>query len=63
MTLLVMKIQPFEFDSTNCSLPFRVDPGLMVGYLPVYATREDALADYPDIEPGLLVEVRKVEGE
>ena len=52
---VVMKIQPFEIEQSpknTLRLPFPVvfDAGKMIGYLPVYDTSEDALADYPDTE-------------
>lgn len=34
-----------------------IDTGKMVGYLPAYETREDALADFPDAK---LMEIEKV---
>ena len=54
---VVMLAQKFEFEAVSFRfpIPVRVDTGKMVGFLPVYETREDALADYPDAE---LAEIR-----
>jgi hypothetical protein len=49
--IVVMKIQKFEFEQAGeYRIPFPVtfDLGKMLGYLPVYETREDAEKDYPD---------------
>ena len=49
---VVLKVQPFEVeqieDSYRFPYPFTVDMKPMIGYLPVYATREDALKEFPD---------------
>ena len=55
---VVMLVQDFEFEPVNFPLPVHVDNGKMAGFLPVYETREDALADYPDAE---LAEIRPKE--
>ena len=39
-------------------IPIEIDASPAVGFLPVYATREDALADYPDSD---LVEIRFID--
>jgi len=44
---VVMMIEDFTFEAGN-KIPVNVDKGKMIGFLPVYATREDALADYPN---------------
>jgi len=47
---VVMKLQDFEFDQTSplkFPFPVEVDAGNMVGYLPVYASADEALADFP----------------
>ncbi len=46
---LVLKLQPFEFETSNplAFLGVKVDTGKMAGYLPVYNTSEDALRDFP----------------
>jgi len=54
---VVLKIQDFELDTKAFPLPVRIEKGKMVGYLPVYATKEDALADYPNAK---LAEVEKI---
>ena len=59
---VVCKIQDFEFEPahTQCfKFPFSitVDRGKMVGYLPVYETREDAREDYPSAK---LLEINEV---
>ena len=59
---VVCKIQDFELEpSPNQPIifPFSVvvDKGKMVGYLPVYETREDALVDFPKAE---LIEIREI---
>ena len=46
--IVVMRIHDFEFEPVNCPLPIHVDKGKMIGYLPVYETKEDAMEDYPD---------------
>jgi len=43
---VVMKMQKFEFESASNYFPFavKIDTGKMIGYLPVYKTKEEALA-------------------
>ena len=55
---VVMKIQPFELEQSPKNIlrlpfPVVVETGKMIGYLPVYNSIEDALADYPDTELAL----------
>lgn len=57
---VVMKIQDFDFESLNFPLPVTVDKGKMIGFLPVYATEEDALAEFPDAKLVAVQEVKKV---
>ena len=57
MMFIVMELEEFEVEAVNFPLPVKVDKGNMVGYLPVYASTEEALADYPDAE---LVPCREV---
>lgn len=62
---VVLRVQHFELEPAPGQplfLPFPVvvDPQKMVGYLPVYETREDALADFPNAE---LVEIIEAKGE
>ena len=48
---IVARLQKFsDFAQSPGSIPFpiTIDAGKMVGYLAVYATREDAEADWPD---------------
>ena len=47
---LVMNVQSWKHFELSQPLPFKVDidPGSCIGYLPVYASREQAEADYPD---------------
>jgi len=46
---IVMRMQDFEFEPSRVmGLAVKIDSGKMIGYLPVYATREDAEAEYPD---------------
>ncbi len=59
---VVMKIQPFKLEQSpdniyRIPVEIKIEPGKMVGYLPVYDTREDALADYPNAN---LTEIREV---
>jgi len=44
---VVMMIEDFTLESGS-KIPVEVDKGKMIGFLPVYGTREDALADYPN---------------
>ncbi len=62
---VVCKVQDFEFEPSpknRSAFPveIKVDKGKMVGYLPVYETKEDALADYPDAK---LMEIRRSSNE
>jgi len=62
---MVMTLQDFEVEPSPDSLiripsQIKIERGKMVGYCPVYATREDALADFPNKE---VVEVRETSGE
>jgi len=52
---VVCKLQDFEFDSP---IPHEVDAGNMVGYLPVYASVDEALADFPGVKLMAIREVR-----
>jgi len=57
--VVVMKIQPFELEQSPKNIlrlpfPVVVETGKMIGYLPVYNSIEDALADYPDTELALV---------
>ena len=55
---IVMRMQDFEFEPSRVmGLAVKIDSGKMIGYLPVYATREDAKADFPD---GPFAEVREI---
>ena len=54
---VVCRIQDFEFESP-LPIPIKVNMGKMLGYLPIYATREDALTDFPNAQ---LAEIREVE--
>lgn len=45
--IVVMSLQDFELESVNCPFPFKIDAGKMVGYLPVYASRNDAESEFP----------------
>ena len=44
---VVCKLQDFDFEPLNSPLPVKVDAGNMVGYLPVYASADEALIDFP----------------
>jgi hypothetical protein len=37
-------------DSKKHRVPLSVGPGKSIGYIPIYATREGALADHPGAE-------------
>ena len=52
---VVLIIQDFEFEGLR--FPITVDVGKMVGFLPVYRTREEALEDFPDAK---LAEIREL---
>ena len=59
---VVMNMQKFEFDTIPSHiLPFPIsyDMGKIIGYLPCYQTKEDALKDFPD---GDIKEARFKEG-
>ena len=45
---VVMKLEPWKFESTTFPFRLKCDAGKSVGLLPVYNTREDALSDYPN---------------
>jgi hypothetical protein len=51
---VVMRIQSFDFESKSLPLPVQIETKMM-GFLPVYATREDALTDFPNAQ---ITEVR-----
>ena len=53
---VVCKLQEFEFDSP-LPLEVKVDAGNMVGYLPVYASADEALVDFPGAK---LMPIREV---
>lgn len=55
---IVMRIHKFERE-IDVPFPFHAvwEMGKLIGFLPVYRTEEDALADYPD---GPMVEVEEV---
>jgi len=48
MVIVVMKLQDFDFEPVNSFLPVKVDAGKMVGYLPVYGSRDDAESEFPN---------------
>lgn len=57
---VVMLIQDFEVEPSPGNVlqfpyPITIERGKMVGFLPVYETREDALGDFPEAK---LIEVR-----
>ncbi len=59
----VMKLQSFEVEpspknSFTLPIPIEIDSDKMVGFIPVYKTRRDALKDYPNAE---LVEIHEAE--
>ncbi len=63
MKYLVMSQQDFELEPSpenrfQLPLPVVVDKGKMVGYLPIYNTMEDALADFPESTIALIEEVK-----
>ena len=52
---VVNKVKPFEIEESpkniiHLPFPITFEAGKMIGYLPVYATAEDALSDFPDAE-------------
>lgn len=61
---VVMLVQDFDFEPApnqpiRLPFPITVEKGKMVGFLPIYNTREDALTDFPNAK---IVEVRKSNG-
>jgi len=49
---VVMSIQDFEVEPSPKNVirfpfPITIERGKMIGFLPVYNTREDALSDFP----------------
>ena len=59
---VVLRVQDFEFEPSpqnrfHLPFPVEVDKGKMVGYLPVYANADDALADFPNAKLSLIKEV------
>ena len=49
--IVVMRVRKPEFEQVGpfrWPINFEVNLGRAIGYLPVYATLEDARADYPD---------------
>ena len=56
---VVMNKQSFEFEAMSPSFHpnFEIDTGKMIGFLPVYATIEDALAEYPNAK---VLEIKEV---
>lgn len=57
---VVLRLVPFAVEAVNSRIPVSVSAGPMVGYLPVYETREDAEREYPD---GPFMRLRQVEQE
>lgn len=57
---IVMRVQKFDLvqDKGNLIVQVNLDSGLMSGYLPVYDTKEDAEAEYPD---GPFGQIREIE--
>ena len=52
---VVMRLQDFEFEQSPNQIlrfpfPITVVKGKMIGFLPVYDTREDALIDFPNAQ-------------
>jgi len=54
---LVLVLAKFEFEPAGYPLPIRLDPGKMIGFSPIYETKEDALEEYPDAK---LMEIKEV---
>ena len=56
IVLRILKWGDFEVKpgSAFSMLPVGIDPGNMIGYCPVYETREAALADWPDGPLGMV---------
>jgi hypothetical protein len=62
---IVMKIQDFKFEESpdnilHLPFPVKIEPGKMIGFVPVYETKEDALSDFPG---AVIAEVVLVKGE
>lgn len=60
---VVLVKENFTFEHLNkipIKIPVEIDVGKMIGYLPIYATREDALADYPNSILQEIKETKKV---
>lgn len=55
---VVCKLQDFDFEPLNSPLPVKVDAGNMVGYLPVYASADEAWKDFPGAKLVPIHEVR-----
>ena len=59
---IVMRVQPFDLEQDPGPFPFpievQLDIGKKIGYLPVYETREDAEAEYPNGPFGQIAEVQ-----
>jgi len=52
---IAMSIQDFDMEPSPNNLlkfpfPIKVEAGKMIGFLPVYETREAALSEYPDCQ-------------
>ena len=46
--IVILKLQDFEVKDVPYGPPVTLDVALMIGYLPVYRTVEDAKKDFPD---------------
>ena len=58
---VVMRIRKFEMETCSTPpLPVKVEKDKMIGFLAVYKTKEDALADFPS---GPVMEIAKIEEE
>ena len=60
---VVMKMQDFEMEFApnqpfKIPLPIVVEKGRMIGYLPVYNTKEDALSDFPNAKLAEVAETK-----
>lgn len=44
----LQKFEDFELVDSRLPWPVTINPGSMIGFLGVYATKEDAEKDYPD---------------
>ena len=58
---VVMLIQDFEVEPAPDNLirlpvPIKLEKGKMIGFLPVYQTKEDALSEFPNAK---IIEVRE----